>query len=589
MNKTLSMKTLKIFSFILLLPALFFSCQKEYSFEGVVTPAGTWRFNDDTKLYVGNIDTAYIETTGATKTLNLIGRSTDGTQTFLLHLYATGSFTTGEYKASLFQSDFQYSTPSKTFYQADQFVGEFIVTITALGNNSITGIFSGDSEDSTGTIKPLTLGQFTSRLNLTANGGGGGGGTALGTLGASAGVCSPASTTGTFTQGVALTSANTATVQVNVTTAGTYTISTNTVNGVTFTSSGTFTTTGVQNVILTGSGIPAASGSQTYVVTFGSSTCNFPITFGAGGPAATGTLGGGPGACTPSTQAGTYTQGVALTSSNTVQVQVNVTTAGSYTISTNTVNAVSFSASGTFAATGAQNVTLTGTGTPASSGAQNFTVTFGSSSCTFTITFAPGSVPAGDYFPTTSGSYWAYGNNNPADSFLITATSNTKVVGPTTYNVFTLNSIPSSGPNDELYYRKAGGEYYEYFDAEAFYGFDPGTTNPKNIEYSFLKEAANVNDTWQSPSVTGVSSGTSITVYMKMTLLAKAVSATSGIVTSTDVMKVRYEYFASAAGIPAFVILTEERWFARGKGVIYNSFDEGLGPDIYRVGRLVVN
>ena len=61
------MKLLKTLSFLILLATLFFSCQKEYSLENVVTPAGTWQFNDNTQLYIGNIDSAYIETTGSTK------------------------------------------------------------------------------------------------------------------------------------------------------------------------------------------------------------------------------------------------------------------------------------------------------------------------------------------------------------------------------------------------------------------------------------------------------------------------------------------------------------------------------------------
>ncbi|MGI8580573.1 MAG: hypothetical protein ACR2KX_00120, partial [Chitinophagaceae bacterium] len=57
--------------------------------------------------------------------------------------------------------------------------------------------------------------------------------TALGTLGVSAGACTPVTIAGSFTQGVPLTTTNTAaTVQVTVTTIGAYTISTNTVNGV---------------------------------------------------------------------------------------------------------------------------------------------------------------------------------------------------------------------------------------------------------------------------------------------------------------------------------------------------------------------
>lgn len=482
------MKTLKFSSLIILLAAIFFSCQKEYSLEGIVTPAGTWQFNDAATVYAGNMDSANIETTGTTKTLNLVGKSSDGKQNFLMHLYATDSFTVGTYKASLFQSDFQYYTQAKTIYNADQFVGEFIVTVTAIGNNSITGIFSGASEDSTGAPKPLTLGKFTSRINLSTNGtgGGSGGNTAVGTLGAAAGVCTPLAPNGTYTQGIALTSTNTVTVTVTVTTPGTYTISTNTVNGVSFSKTGTFTNTGVQTVILNGSGTPVASGNQT------------------------------------------------------------------------------------------------------------FTVTFGTGNCTFVVNFLPGTPPpATDYFPTTTGSFWAYGNANadPADSFLIAATARTKLVGSVSYNVFTYDDIPSSGSPSDLYYRKSGGDYFEYFNAEDFFGFfDPGSTSPANIEYTFLKESANVNDTWQSTSVTGTSGGLSVTIYMKMTLLAKAVSATSGIITSPDVMKVKYEYYATSPGFPATVIFVEERWFARGKGMIYNSFDDQSGspPAVYKVGRYLV-
>ncbi len=468
------MKTLKIYSLIVLLAALFFSCQKEYSLEVIVTSAGTWQFNDSTKLYAGNIDTAYIETTGTTKTLNLIGKSADGQQNFLLHLYATDSFTVGTYKASLFQSDFQYYTQSKTIYQADQLIGEFIVTITAIGNNNITGIFAGASEDSTGAIKPLTLGKFTSRINLIGNGtGGGGAGSAIGTLGASSGVCTPVS---------------------------------------------------------------------------------------------------------PS---GTYTQGVTLTSTNTVQVQVTVTTPGTYTISTNTVNGVSFSKTGTFTATGVQNVILNGTGTPTNSGSQNFTVTFGSSVCNFSIPFATGTVIT-DYFPTTTGSYWDLGNiNNPTDSFKITATSGTKSISGSVYNIFTYDSIPSIGPS-ELYYRKSSGLYYENFNTKAFFGFD-STGNPADVEYIFLKDNVPQGTTWNSPNITGTQGGTSFTIFIKMTLFEKAITpTTSGIVTSSDVLKMRYEYFITLA--PTTPFYTEERWFAKGIGLIYNSFNNGTKTDIYHVG-----
>ncbi len=113
------MKTLKFSSLLILVLLTFFSCQKEYSLEQIVTPAGSWQFNDAAKLYTGNIDTAFIETSGTTKTLNLWGKSADGKENFRLHLYATDSFTIGTYKASVFQSDFQYYTQPKTLYNAD--------------------------------------------------------------------------------------------------------------------------------------------------------------------------------------------------------------------------------------------------------------------------------------------------------------------------------------------------------------------------------------------------------------------------------------------------------------------------------------
>ncbi|MEJ7672560.1 MAG: hypothetical protein WKF59_07580 [Chitinophagaceae bacterium] len=73
-----------------------------------------------------------------------------------------------------------------------------------------------------------------------------------------------------------------------------------------------------------------------------------------------------------------------------------------------------------------------------------------------------------------------------------------------------------------------------------------------------------------------------------MTLLAKSVAATSGSVTSNDVIKVKYEYFASIGPLPAVVIFTEERWFAKGIGLIYNSFKNGTTTEIFNIGRKLI-
>lgn len=479
------MKNPKILLFLILVcSVLFFSCQKEYSVDGGLLSSGTWQFNDASKLYTGDIDSAYIETTGSTKSLTLIGKSTNGQQDFLLHLYATDTFTVGTYKASLFQSDFQYFSQAKNIYQADQFIGEFIVTVTAIGNNNITGIFSGISEDSTGALIPITLGKFTSRINLSGNGAGGGtgGGTSVGTLGATAGTCAPVTNNGTYTQGILLNSTNTVTVQVNVTTPGTYIISTNTVNGVSFSKSGTFTSTGISSIILVGSGTPLMPGLQTFTVSFGGNTCSFPITFAAG-------------------------------------------------------------------------------------------------------TVPP--VGVGDYFPTTTGSFWAYGNVARNDSFLVTATGRSKVIGGVTYTVFSTDTIPASGSPFESYYKKSGSFYFENLETADF-GFDPGTVSVPNIEYLFLNDTANVGDTSRSVSFTGRAQGVTYTDYLKTTILAKG-AAVSGGISYPDVIKVKYEYYESSPTSAPAIYLTEERWFAKGIGLIYNSFTAGNSGVTYALGRYKVN
>jgi len=169
-------------------------------------------------------------------------------------------------------------------------------------------------------------------------------GGAVFTLGGSPGTCSGVLLGGTFMTGIAMTAANTAQMIVNVTTIGSYSVSTTTVNGVSFAASGNFTATGVQNINLTATGTPAAAGAFNYPVTSGSSNCTFSVTYLPSGPPAVYTLAGDPGVCTPATVNGTYTVGTALNSSNTIGIQVNVTTAGYYSINTNTVGGMKFTA-----------------------------------------------------------------------------------------------------------------------------------------------------------------------------------------------------------------------------------------------------
>jgi uncharacterized protein (TIGR02145 family) len=64
----------------------------------------------------------------------------------------------------------------------------------------------------------------------------------------------------------------------------------------------------------------------------------------------------------------TMVQGVAAPATASITLVANVSTAGTYTIFTNTINGVTFSAAGTFGGTGNNTVTLTPTGTPTLAG-----------------------------------------------------------------------------------------------------------------------------------------------------------------------------------------------------------------------------
>jgi len=86
--------------------------------------------------------------------------------------------------------------------------------------------------------------------------------------------------------------------------------------------------------------------------------------------------------------AGTYSLGLAMTSTNTKVVTINVASIGRYSATTDTVNGVVFTASGTLVTTGAgTQVVLRASGTPSAGGAFTYTLYLGGQTCTFSITF----------------------------------------------------------------------------------------------------------------------------------------------------------------------------------------------------------
>lgn len=269
-------KSIKTILWILMGFTIFSACSKEYSIEGGFSkmPVGSWEFKDSIHFYTGNMDTAYIVSGQTQQELHLLGTNMDGSQQFDMVLYAD-SITKGTYKASLFQVTFDFTSGSESIFEASQLIGEFSVTITSISDKIVLGTFLGVAQDSAKQVRSLFDGKFKTTLSSTPVQGP----VSSGVLGDDQGNCTPATIEGNYKQGTPMNPDNLAQVQVTISEAGSYHIFTDAVNGITFSASGVFTTTGPQNVTLEASGTPAFSGDQQFIVHYGNNQCAFTINF----------------------------------------------------------------------------------------------------------------------------------------------------------------------------------------------------------------------------------------------------------------------------------------------------------------------
>src|SRR5690606_31023082 len=93
--------------------------------------------------------------------------------------------------------------------------------------------------------------------------------------------------------------------------------------------------------------------------------------------------------CLPKTLNGLYIAGETLDNSNYIDVEINVTNPGSFTIVTDTLNGYAFKATGNFADAGLKTVRLEGSGTPLTAGNNLFVVSFDTSFCLILIVVLP--------------------------------------------------------------------------------------------------------------------------------------------------------------------------------------------------------
>lgn len=347
------------------------------------------------------------------------------------------------------------------------------------------------------------------------------------------GECLPKTVNGVYEAGTALNSTNNyIDVQVNVNKAGAYTVFTDTVNGNFFRATGNFATAGLNTIRLLGSGTPVNAGSFFYEVHFDTSVCVVAITVlpQGGGVPAVFTLAGNPDVCLDYILAGNYAAGTAMTAANTVTIKVNVTTAGTYDLTTQASNGITFSGSGVLA-TNQQTITLTASGTPVQPGSTNIPVDAGGTACHFTIDVTS----QFDYFPRTANSNWSYQFDDDAnDSIWIRAKAGTVVLEGNSYTLFEA-ADSAADFFDYGVYRKSGGDYHTYLSVD----------DTRGLEYIFLKDNVPQNTTWESDSVGVELSGIPVYIRIALKIEQKDISVAVGGVTypNTIVVTEKYEYY----------------------------------------------
>lgn len=217
--------------------------------------------------------------------------------------------------------------------------------------------------------------------------------------------CSAVVVLGTYIENKELTVSNRLKFIVTVTKPGTYEIAGTTTNGYFFYTSGIFLENGTYTVYADGVGTPIAVGQDVVTITKNGEDANCAdlVKVNVLTSIATYSMN-----CSSIVVNGNYVKGVVLNSSNTIQISVNVSVAGSFSITTPETNGISFSASGNLSL-GTQTITLMGTGAPTVN--DDFTITINSNSpsgntvCTATI---PLTLPPMTYGIIGTGAYsWA--------------------------------------------------------------------------------------------------------------------------------------------------------------------------------------
>ena len=361
---------IRILSWIYFAMMLIISCGKEQSVEGIVSKG-----------------TLKSDTTGACLSSVVNG------------VYSMDSLITG---ANFINTQINILIPGRYSIHSDtvngfSFKGEGFADTTGIRTVRLpaagTPLAAGTS------IFHITYGTSTCAIEVTVAGSGPVTDSAEYTFAGTSG-CPQVSFQGTYKTGIVLDASAYMEFDVQVTKAGAYAFNTAPVNGISFSGSGIFATTGMEHIRLQGSGTPLSAGAFTIGLSHNGVACTYalPVSPADNTADAVYTIN-----CAGAVVSGTYTEGVAITALNTVKITATVSSPGKYTLSTTVVNGLKFSGTATFTTASAtpQTVTLVASGKPETRGTFDYTVTGNGNTCTFkVITIAA----AGQAVFTLSGS-----------------------------------------------------------------------------------------------------------------------------------------------------------------------------------------
>jgi len=286
--------------------------------------------------------------------------------------------------------------------------------------------------------------------------------------------------------------------------------------------------------------------------------------------------------CSLITVTGSYVVGKKLNDSNFLQVQVNITRPGSYTITTDNINGYSFASSGNFKDTGLQFLNLSANGMPLAIGTDLFTLRYDSSICQVQVDIQDTFVNVvqtsnPDYFPLAQDNRWVYDDlSYPGDSVIRTINGDTTINGVPYY---VMNEYISFYPvTNKIDYRKAGSVYLEYAPVSIYtdaLDYAPTIYN----DLPFLKEDCHTGDTWYSNTFSGrVSLGIDV-MLLRYLFHCTDADATVVINGKTFLHVIKMDMIPQVANPGENLVATGEirtSYYAKGVGLIYKELFNGI-------------